>query len=85
MWEGFYTPMGPLQALDQRLYTQGVGRPRLPALRHALGLSASDELDNNNGYGYFAALDGLIVTEPTRTNVNDLRAILILETAHHDA
>lgn len=39
-----------------------------------------DELDNNNGYGYFAALDALIVTEPTRTNVNDFRAILILET-----
>jgi len=55
------------------------------ARAEALGLSASDELDNNNGYGYFAALDGLIVTEPTRTNVNDFRAILILETAHHDA
>jgi hydroxypyruvate reductase len=50
-----------------------------------LGLSASDELDNNNGYGYFAALDALIVTEPTRTNVNDLRAILILENPEHDA
>jgi glycerate 2-kinase len=44
-----------------------------------LGLSSSDELDNNNGYGYFAALDALIVTGPTRTNVNDFRAILILE------
>ncbi|NKF28188.1 glycerate kinase [Pseudomonas sp. BGM005] len=50
-----------------------------------LGLSASDELDNNNGYGYFAALDGLIVTEPTRTNVNDFRAILILEDPKNDA
>jgi len=43
------------------------------------GLSARDELDDNNGYGYFAALDELIVTGPTRTNVNDFRAILILE------
>ncbi|MDH4560013.1 glycerate kinase [Pseudomonas sp. BN411] len=43
------------------------------------GLSSSDELDNNNGYGYFAALGDLVVTEPTRTNVNDFRAILILE------
>lgn len=43
-------------------------------------LDASYELDNNNGYGYFAALDSLIVTGPTRTNVNDFRAILILET-----
>ena len=42
------------------------------------GLSARGELDNNNGYGYFAALDQLIVTGPTRTNVNDFRAILIL-------
>ncbi|MCY1280034.1 putative hydroxypyruvate reductase [compost metagenome] len=41
------------------------------------GLSARDELDNNNGYGYFAALDQLIVSGPTRTNVNDFRAILI--------
>ncbi|MNQ39431.1 putative hydroxypyruvate reductase [compost metagenome] len=44
-----------------------------------LGLSASDELHDNNGYGYFAALDALIHTGPTRTNVNDFRAILILE------
>jgi len=49
------------------------------------GLSASDELDNNNGYGYFAALDELIVTGPTRTNVNDFRAILILGDSSNDA
>ncbi|MDE3739719.1 MULTISPECIES: glycerate kinase [Pseudomonas] len=49
------------------------------------GLSASDELDNNNGYGYFAALGDLIVTDPTRTNVNDFRAILILESPENDA
>ncbi|MCY1282430.1 putative hydroxypyruvate reductase [compost metagenome] len=49
------------------------------------GLSSSDELDNNNGYGYFAALGDLIVTEPTRTNVNDFRAILILESPEKDA
>lgn len=37
--------------------------PASYASAEALGLSASDELDNNNGYGYFAALDALIVTE----------------------
>lgn len=42
-----------------------------------LGLNVRDELENNNGYGYFTALDSLIVTGPTRTNVNDFRAILI--------
>ncbi len=35
-------------------------------------------LDNNDGYSYFHALDDLVVTGPTRTNVNDFRVILIL-------
>jgi hydroxypyruvate reductase len=34
-------------------------------------------LEANNSYGFFAALGDLVVTGPTRTNVNDLRAILI--------
>ncbi|MCS9615972.1 glycerate kinase, partial [Pseudomonas aeruginosa] len=42
-------------------------------------LKIRDELDDNNGYGYFQALGDLLVTGPTRTNVNDFRAILILE------
>ena len=32
---------------------------------------------NNDSYAFFAALDDLIVTGPTRTNVNDFRAILV--------
>ena len=35
-------------------------------------------LANNDGYGFFSALGDLVVTGPTRTNVNDFRAILIL-------
>ena len=35
-------------------------------------------LENNDGYGFFSCLDDLIVTGPTRTNVNDFRAILVL-------
>lgn len=42
------------------------------------GLRARDMLANNDGYGFFSALDDLIVTGPTRTNVNDFRAILVL-------
>ncbi len=34
-------------------------------------------LDNNDGYGFFSALGDLVVSGPTRTNVNDFRAILI--------
>ena len=43
----------------------------------ALGLSAADRLADNDGYGFFAALGDLVITGPTRTNVNDFRAILI--------
>jgi hydroxypyruvate reductase len=32
---------------------------------------------NNDSYDFFAALDDLVMTGPTRTNVNDFRAILI--------
>jgi glycerate 2-kinase len=35
-------------------------------------------LENNDGYGFFGALGDLVVSGPTRTNVNDFRAILIL-------
>jgi hydroxypyruvate reductase len=43
----------------------------------ALGIDARASLANNDGYGVFAALGDLVVTGPTRTNVNDFRAILI--------
>ena len=43
-----------------------------------LGLNAGKMLENNDGYSYFSALGDLVVTGPTRTNVNDYRAILIL-------
>ncbi len=42
-----------------------------------LGLNAETLLENNDGYGFFSALGDLVVTGPTRTNVNDYRAILI--------
>ncbi|HEX2604090.1 MAG TPA: glycerate kinase [Oxalicibacterium sp.] len=42
------------------------------------GLNAKAMLENNDGYGFFSALGDLIVSGPTRTNVNDFRAILIL-------
>lgn len=43
----------------------------------ALGIVARDRLADNDGYGFFASLDDLVMTGPTRTNVNDFRAILI--------
>ena len=43
----------------------------------ATGLSARRLLQANDAYGFFAPLGDLIVTGPTRTNVNDYRVILI--------
>ena len=40
-------------------------------------IDAAKLLDNNNGYEFFHALEDLVVTGPTRTNVNDFRVILV--------
>lgn len=43
----------------------------------ALGISPEAHLAANDSYGFFAALEQLVVTGPTLTNVNDFRAILV--------
>ena len=40
-------------------------------------LDAKKMLADNDGYGFFSALGDLVVTGPTRTNVNDYRVILV--------
>jgi glycerate 2-kinase len=47
------------------------------AAGRAQGLSADSFLAGNDAYSYFAAVDRLVVTGPTLTNVNDFRAILV--------
>ena len=42
------------------------------------GLDPEAMLTDNDGYGFFSALDDLIITGPTRTNVNDFRATLVM-------
>ncbi len=43
----------------------------------AEGVNARERLAGNDGYGFFEAIGDLVTTGPTRTNVNDFRAILI--------
>ncbi|MBV8272290.1 MAG: glycerate kinase [Cupriavidus sp.] len=43
-----------------------------------VGVSARQKLDAHDAWGFFDAVGDLVVTGPTRTNVNDYRAILIL-------
>lgn len=52
--------------------------PTTAARAHALGLDARAHLDDNDGWGFFNALGDLVITGPTRTNVNDYRAILVV-------
>ncbi|MCM5570796.1 glycerate kinase [Burkholderiaceae bacterium FT117] len=48
------------------------------ARARVLGLDARRLLDDNDAWRFFSSLDDLVVTGPTRTNVNDYRAILLL-------
>ena len=41
-------------------------------------VEAANLLHNNNAYEFFRVIGDLVVTGPTRTNVNDYRAILVL-------
>ena len=52
--------------------------PDTPARAEAQGLKITDALARNDGHGFFEALGDQIVTGPTRTNVNDFRAVLVL-------
>jgi hydroxypyruvate reductase len=54
-----------------------IAGPDSLARAEARGLRAKDFLANNDGYSFFQAIDDLVVTGPTLTNVNDFRAILI--------
>jgi len=51
--------------------------PETAARARALGLSAQQALDQNDAHPFFAALGQDLVSGPTRTNINDLRAIFI--------
>ncbi len=43
----------------------------------ALKIDAAGHLADHDSHGFFAALGDLVVTGPTRTNVNDYRALLV--------
>ena len=49
------------------------------ARANALGLSPKAHLQNNNAYPFFKSLGDLLITGPTRTNVMDVRILLVDE------
>ena len=51
--------------------------PDAAARAARLGIEAKKLLAVNDGYSFFSALGDLVITGPTRTNVNDYRVILV--------
>lgn len=51
--------------------------PTSPARAEARGLNPAKFLQDNDSTGFFGILEDLVVTGPTRTNVNDFRVILV--------
>lgn len=51
--------------------------PDTLARARTLGVDPRQRLAGNDAWGFFAALDDLLVTGPTRTNVNDFRALFV--------
>jgi glycerate-2-kinase len=66
-----YIPTRPSQNAGALVAPDSLARSR------AQGLDPRKYLAANDSHGIFSALGDLVVTGPTRTNVNDYRAILI--------
>ena len=50
-----------------------------------LGISVKERLADNDAHSFFEALGDQVITGPTLTNVNDFRAILVLERQAREA
>ncbi len=76
--EGVHALVADTDGIDGSEDNAGVFvTPSSLARGQGVGVSAAEALENNDGYGFFAAIDDLLVTGPTMTNVNDFRALLI--------
>jgi len=75
---GIFALAGDTDGIDGSEDNAGaIAAPDSLARARALGIDAAAHLANNDAYGFFAGLGDLVVTGPTRTNVNDFRAILL--------
>ncbi|MCP4164261.1 MAG: glycerate kinase [Chloroflexi bacterium] len=57
----------------------GIADGRTVERGQRLGLSAADHLANNDSYPYLQEVGDLLLTGPTRTNVNDLIFVFVFE------
>jgi hydroxypyruvate reductase len=76
---GIYALAGDTDGVDgQEEIAGAIVTPDTLARARRLGIDAHQRLADNDGHGFFAALGDSVVTGPTRTNVNDFRAILVM-------
>ena len=77
--EGVYALAADTDGIDGSEDNAGAWlAPETWQLGKDLGLDAEQMLQQDLAYGYFEALHQLLVTGPTRTNINDVRALLIV-------
>ena len=77
--QGIWTLAADTDGIDGSEDNAGaVAGPDTLARARAAGVDPAVALARNDAYGFFAMLGDLVVTGPTRTNVNDFRATLIL-------
>jgi hydroxypyruvate reductase len=77
---GIHAMAGDTDGVDgQEDIAGAVLAPDTLARAWGMGIKPADSLQNNDGHGFFGALGDSVVTGPTLTNVNDFRAILVLE------
>ncbi|MEA2739153.1 MAG: glycerate 2-kinase [Acetobacteraceae bacterium] len=76
---GIWATAGDTDGIDGMDEVAGaVLAPDTLARARALGLDARAMLAGHDSHGFFEAIGDLIITGPTLTNVNDIRAILIV-------
>jgi hydroxypyruvate reductase len=77
---GIHALAGDTDGVDgQEEIAGAVLAPDSLARAWTLGIKPADALQDNDGHGFFGALGDAVVTGPTLTNVNDFRAILVLD------
>ena len=83
---GIFALMADTDGIDGREPVAGaLWYPDTAARASALGLDPCEFLERNDAHSFFAALGDSLVTGPTRTNVNDLRAVLVMPGSAPDA
>ncbi len=77
--EGIYAFSGDTDGIDGSEDNAGAEiSPSVLKRANTKNMNAESYLDNNDSYGFFEEIGGLVITGPTCTNVNDFRAVLVL-------